>query len=177
MTTNNASFETLAKLCKDGYLTEGDQRGSLLQYMPDCPSRIGYEFWLSLCNGNKIPKEKDLRPEAIPPICFEHIGFFEVIDGGADFMAKIFGEKVSDWQVLKTKELVSTMSERVQVSSILTRFRDVVEHRFAALDVYEFVHVQGFKRHLLGLVCPLANEAGEVTKLFAVGSPFELGKD
>lgn len=125
-------------------------------------------WWSKRALRDAVPDRADLDPLIEIPDLVPHIFLLDVIDGGADFRARLIGTQiVAHYGRDRTGQNISVMTSGIYRDAILSLFRDTIRARQPIYSVTNYLHPDRDRDHLLveRLNLPLRRGGDEIAML------------
>ena len=144
------------------------QIDEILQRIVSSNVRTALQFWEQSRGGKEIPARSDINLIEIPSLLLG-LTLVDVIDGGKDYRLRYVGRNIINNQILKVGQLQSEMPAQQGQEIIKGRYSRVVEQRRPVFQRYVYTSIQGDKRLIEAISCPLSDDGETINKLFCFG--------
>ena len=144
------------------------QINELLQKITSPNVRTALQFWEQSRGCKEVPARSDINLIEIPSLLLG-LTLVDVIEGGKDYRLRYVGRNIINNQVLKVGQLQSDMPPQQGQAMIKRRYTCVVEERRPVFQRYVYTSIQGDKRLIEAISCPLSDDGETINKLFCFG--------
>tara|TARA_R110002096_G_scaffold227478_1_gene416854 strand:+ start:65 stop:556 length:492 start_codon:yes stop_codon:yes gene_type:complete len=144
------------------------QIDDLLQKIVSPNVRAALQFWEQSRGEKELPSRSEINLIEIPSLLLG-LTLVDVINAGQDYRLRYVGRNIINNQVLKIGQLQSEMPEQQGQTMIKKRYNRVVEERRPVFQRYVYISIQGDKRLIEAVSCPLSDDGETINKLFCYG--------